>query len=181
MSEQQRKTFEQRRAVYAETLDAFRKAGAKLEPIELPDFPAQAIRFILNTEGAAAFDDLTRSRGTDLLTARGPGDWPNTFRTSRFVPAVEYLRAMRARTLLMQKMDDMMSRCDVFISQTNSASLTITNLTGHPALCLKSGFVDNVPAAVMITGRLYDEATLLRVALAFERATKWHTMNPTLA
>jgi Asp-tRNA(Asn)/Glu-tRNA(Gln) amidotransferase A subunit family amidase len=181
MSEQQRKTFEQRKAVHAEALDAFRKAGAKLEPIDLPEFPAQAIRFILNTEGAAAFDDLTRSRGIDLLTAQGPGDWPNTFRTSRFVPAVEYLRAMRARTLLMQKMDEMMSRCDVFISQTNSASLTITNLTGHPALCLKSGFVDNVPAAVMITGRLYDEATLLRVALAYERATKWHTMNPTLA
>jgi Asp-tRNA(Asn)/Glu-tRNA(Gln) amidotransferase A subunit family amidase len=180
-SEQQRKIFEQRRAVYAEALDVFRKAGAKLEPIELPEFPAQSIRFILNTEGAAAFDDLTRSRGIDLLTAQGPNDWPNAFRTSRFVPAVEYLRAMRARTLLMQKMDEMMSRCDVFISQTGSASLTITNLTGHPALCLKAGFVDNMPVAIMITGRLYDEATLLRVALAYERATKWHTMNPTLS
>jgi len=180
MSEQQRKTFEQRRAVYTEALDVLRKAGAKLEPIDLPEFPAQAIRFILNTEGAAAFDDLTRSRGTDLLTAQGPGDWPNTFRTSRFVPAVEYLRAMRARTLLMQQMDEMMSRCHVFVSQTGGASLTITNLTGHPALCLKAGFVDNMPQALMFTGRLYDEATLLRVALAYERATKWHTMNPTL-
>ncbi len=180
VSEQQRRTFEQRRAVHAEVLETFRTAGAKLEPIELPDFPAQAIRFILNTEGAAAFDDLTRSRGIDLLTAQGPNDWPNTFRASRFVPAVEYLRAMRARTLLMQKMDEMMSRCDVFISQTNSAGLTITNLTGHPALCLKAGFVDAMPAATMLTGRLYDEATLLRVALAYERATKWHTMNPTL-
>jgi Asp-tRNA(Asn)/Glu-tRNA(Gln) amidotransferase A subunit family amidase len=180
MSEQQRKAFEQRRTVYAEALDIFRKAGAKLEPIDLPEFPAQAIRFILNAEGAAAFDDLTRSRGIDLLTAQGPGDWPNTFRTSRFVPAVEYLRAMRARALLMQKMEEMMAGCDVFISQTGSASLTITNLTGHPALTLKAGFVDGMPAAIMLTGRLYDEATLLRVALAFERATKWHTMNPTL-
>jgi hypothetical protein len=32
----------------------------------------------------------------------------------------------------------------------------------------------------MITGRLYDEATVLRVALAYERATKWHAMNPNL-
>ncbi len=181
MNEQQRKALEQRRAVSAEALDVFRKAGAKLEPIDLPDFPAQAIRFILNTEGAAAFDELTRSRGVDLLTAQGPGDWPNTFRTSRFVPAVEYLRATRARTLLMQKMDEMMTKCDVFISPTGSASLTITNLTGHPAVTLKAGFVDNMPTAIMLTGRLYDEATLLRVALAFERATKWHTMNPSLA
>ena len=62
----------------------FRKAGATLQPIELPDFPTQAIRFILNTEAAAAFDDLTRSRGIDQLTAQGPGDWPNTFRTLAF-------------------------------------------------------------------------------------------------
>jgi Asp-tRNA(Asn)/Glu-tRNA(Gln) amidotransferase A subunit family amidase len=180
MSEQQRKTAEQRKVIYAEALDAFRKAGAKLEPIDLPEFPTPSIRFILNTEGAAAFDDLTRSRGIDLLTAQGTGDWPNTFRTSRFVPAVEYLRAMRARTLLMQKMDEVMGRCDVFLSPTGGASLTITNLTGHPALCLKCGFIDNMPMALMITGRLYDEATLLRVALAYERATKWHTMNPAL-
>ncbi len=180
MSEQQRKTADERKAIHAEALDVFRKAGAKLEPIDLPEFPTASIRFILSTEGAAAFDDLTRSRGIDLLTAQGSGDWPNTFRTSRFVPAVEYLRAMRARTLLMQKMDEVMARCDVFLSPTGGASLTITNLTGHPALCLKCGFVDNMPVALMITGRLYDEATLLRVALAYERATKWHTMNPAL-
>ena len=180
MSEQARKTAEQRRAAHTDALDAIRKAGAKLEPIELPEFPTQSIRFILSTEGAAAFDDLTRSRGIDLLTAQGPGDWPNTFRTSRFVPAVEYLRAMRARSVLIQKMDEVMSQCDVFLSPAGGASLTITNLTGHPALCLKCGFVDKMPVALMMTGRLYDEATLLRVALAYEHATQWHTMHPTV-
>ena len=73
-----------------------------------------------------------------------------------------------------------MSRYDVFLSPTGSASLGITNLTGHPAACLKAGFVDGLPQALMITGRLYDEAAVLRVALAYERATKWHTMNPAL-
>ena len=68
----------------------------------------------------------------------------------------------------------------MFLSPTGSASLGITNLTGHPAACLKAGFVDGSPQALMITGRLYDEATVLRVALAYERATKWHTMNPPL-
>jgi hypothetical protein len=65
---------------------------------------------------------------------------------------------------------------DVFLSPTGSASLGITNLTGHPAACLKAGFVDGLPQALMITGRLYDEAS----ALAYERTTKWHGMNPPL-
>jgi Asp-tRNA(Asn)/Glu-tRNA(Gln) amidotransferase A subunit family amidase len=147
----------------------------------MPDFPVEAINFILSAEAAAAFDDLTRGKGIDQLTEQGPGAWPNTFRTSRFIPAVEYIRAQRARTLLSRKMDDLMSKYDVFLaSARGSASLPITNLTGHPAICLKSGFVDGLPQAVMITGRLYDEATLLRVALAYERATKWRTMHPTL-
>jgi Asp-tRNA(Asn)/Glu-tRNA(Gln) amidotransferase A subunit family amidase len=164
-----------------DALELLKKSGARLEPIEMPDFPAGAINFILSAEAAAAFDDLTRSRGIDQLTAQGAGDWPNSFRTSRFIPAVEYIRAQRARTLLIQKMDALMSKYDVFVAPARgSASLPITNLTGHPAVCLKNGFVDGLPQALMITGRLYDEATVLRVALAYERRTKWHTMHPTL-
>ena len=117
----------------------------------------------------------------DQLTEQDPGAWPNTFRTSRFIPAVEYIRAQRARTLLNRKMDALMSKYDVFLSPARgSASLPITNLTGHPALCLKAGFVNGLPQALMITGRLYDEATVLRVALAYERATTWGTMHPDL-
>jgi Asp-tRNA(Asn)/Glu-tRNA(Gln) amidotransferase A subunit family amidase len=73
-----------------------------------------------------------------------------------------------------------MSKYDLFFSPTGSASLSITNLTGHPAVCLKAGFVDDLPQALMVTGRLYGEATVLRAALAYERATKWHTMHPPL-
>ncbi|MCX6544049.1 MAG: amidase [Acidobacteria bacterium] len=181
MSEDRKKTFLQQKQLMIDALDALRQAGAKLEPIALPDFPVQAIRFILSCEAAAAFDDLTRSKGIDQLTAQGAGDWPNQFRTYRFVPAVEYIRAMRARTLLMRQMDALMSTYDVFVSTTRSASLTSTNLTGHPALAMKAGFIDGMPVSLMITGRLYDEAAVLRVALAYERATKWHTMHPKLA
>jgi Asp-tRNA(Asn)/Glu-tRNA(Gln) amidotransferase A subunit family amidase len=77
-------------------------------------------------------------------------------------------------------MDALMSRYDVFISPTGSASLTVSNLTGHPAIALKAGFVEKLPQSIMITGRLYDEATMCRVALAFEQATKWHEMHPSL-
>ena len=175
-----RARLEARAGLLREALEAFRRAGARLVPVTLPDFPAQAIRFILSAEAAAAFDDLTRSRGIDQLTAQGPGDWPSTFRTSRFIPAVEYIRAQRARTLLIREYARLLSTCDVFLSATGGASLVATNLTGHPAVCLKAGFIEKLPGSIMITGRLYDEATLLRVALAFERATPWRDRHPEL-
>jgi Asp-tRNA(Asn)/Glu-tRNA(Gln) amidotransferase A subunit family amidase len=178
----QRQAFEPRKTVYAEALEVFRKAGAKLEPIAMPDFPTNAISFVLGAEAAAAFDDLTRNREQlASLTGQAAGDWPNSFRSSRFVPAVEYIRAMRGRRLLMQEMDTLMSQYDAFLSPApGSSSLTMTNLTGHPALALKCGFVDNLPMSIMVTGRLYDEATVCRVALAYENATDWHNQHPTL-
>src|SRR3989440_272447 len=180
-SEQQRKLTDQRNAMYKEALDALMKAGVKMTPIELPKFPTNNIRYILTAEAATAFDDITRDGRVNLLSGQEPGDWPNSFRTSRFVPAVEYLRAQRARVLLMREMDKLMSQWDVFVSPApGSASLIITNLTGHPAVCVPCGFTGtpSLPRAIMFTGGFDDEASPLRVALAFEQATKWHTMHP---
>lgn len=181
LPEERRKSREAQNQALGVALDVFRAAGATLEPIELPDFPANAIGFVLSAEAAAAFDDLTRSKGIDQLVSQEANAWPNTFRTSRFIPAVEYIRAQRARTLLMRHYDQLMAQYDVFLSPTGGGSLGATNLTGHPALAMKAGFVEGMPVSLMITGRLYDEATVLAVALAYERATTWHTMNPTLA
>ena len=172
---------EERKKMYQDALEALKQAGAKLEPMELPSFNAQSLRIILNAEAAAAFDDITRDGRVNQLSGQSPNDWPNSFRTSRFIPAVEYLRAQRARTLLMREMDRLMSKWDVFVTPApGSASLLITNLTGHPAVVVPCGFINNLPQALMFTGNLYDEGAPLRVALAFERATKWHTMHPKL-
>ncbi len=169
----------ERKAIYQVALAALRNAGAKLEPLEMPGFSTTALRIILVAEAAAAFDDLTRSGGINQLSGQEPGDWPNTFRSSRFIPAVEYIRAQRARTLLMREMDALMSKWDVFVSPApGTASLLVTNLTGHPAVCVPCGFTKNLPQSIMFTGGLYDEGAPLRVALAFERATNWHTMHP---
>ena len=79
----------------------------------------------------------------------------------------------------MREMDKLMSKWDVFVSPApGSASLLVTNLTGHPQVCVPCGFIDGLPRSMMFTGGLYDEGSPLRVALAFERATKWHTMHP---
>jgi len=180
-NEQQRAQAEQRRALYKTALEVLEKAGAKLTPIELPKFNAGSLRFILSAEAAAAFDDITRDGRVNQLSGQAPFDWPNTFRTSRFIPAVEYLRAQRARTLLMHDMEKLMSQWDVFVSPApGSASLLVTNLTGHPTVVLPCGFVNDLPIAIMFTGGVYDEVSPLRVALAFERATKWHTMHPAM-
>jgi len=176
---QQRALVEERRAVYKTALEALEKAGAKLTPIELPRFSTGSLRFILTAEAATAFDDITRDGRVNQLSGQSPNDWPNAFRTSRFIPAVEYLRAQRARTLLMHEMEKLMSQWDVFVSPApGSSSLLVTNLTGHPAVVLPCGFANDLPVAIMFTGGVYDEVSPLRVALAFERATKWHTMHP---
>ena len=172
---------EARLKIFNDVLEVYRKAGANPEPIEIPaniTSLANTLSFVLTTEGAAAFDDLTRSKD---INDPSLGAWPNAFRTHRFVPAVEYIRAQRARTLLIREMEKFMSQYDVFLSPTQSSTVGLTNLTGHPAVALKAGFIDNRPVELMVTGRLYDEATMLRVALAFERGTDWHNKNPALA
>jgi Asp-tRNA(Asn)/Glu-tRNA(Gln) amidotransferase A subunit family amidase len=154
-------------------------AGANLQPIEMPKFSVAALRIILVAEAATAFDDITRDGRVNQLSGQEPGDWPNTFRSSRFIPAVEYIRAQRARRLLMQEMEGLMAQWDVFVSPApGSVSLLITNLTGHPAVVVPCGFPKGLPQSIMFTGGLYDEGAPLRVALAFERATQWHTMHP---
>jgi len=178
-NEQQKKQFEERRALYKAATEALEKAGVKLTPIELPKFSTGALRIILTAEAATAFDDITRDGRVNQLSGQQDFDWPNSFRSSRFIPAVEYLRAQRARTLLQHEMEKLMSQWDVFVSPApGSASLLVTNLTGHPAVCVPCGFSNNLPQAIMFTGGVYDEAAPLRVALAFEQATKWHTMHP---
>ena len=169
---------EKQKALYTEALETLKTAGATLAPLELPTFSTRSLGFILSAEAATAFDDITRDGRVNQLSGQQPGDWPNSFRTARFIPAVEYIRAQRARTLLMHEMDRLMSKWDVFVSMAPGSSLLVTNLTGHPQVCVPCGFIDGLPRSIMFTGGLYDEGQPLRVALAYERATKWRTMHP---
>jgi Asp-tRNA(Asn)/Glu-tRNA(Gln) amidotransferase A subunit family amidase len=171
----------EQKAMYQAALETLRAAGAKLETFELPKFSTQSLRIILNAEAAAAFDDITRNGEVNKLSGQAPNDWPNSFRTSRFIPAVEYIRAQRARTLLMRQMDELMAKWDVFVTPApGSSSLLVTNLTGHPCVVMPCGFLKGQPQAIMFSSGLYDEASALRVALAYEQATEWHKRHPQL-
>src|ERR1700686_3915260 len=124
-------------------LDVFKRLGINLIPVDLPDVPYDAMRIILTAEAAAAFDDLTRSNRDNELVQQGKFDWPNTFRTSRFIPAVDYVNANRLRSIAIQKWDDLMRTVDVIVTPTGAANLSqlvATNLTGHPAVIIRTGF-----------------------------------------
>lgn len=166
------------RAVYTQALADLRRAGVDWQPAELPDFGAAPLGIILDAEAAAAFDDLTRDRGIDRLTGQAPSDWPNQFRTARAIPAVEYLRAQRARTILMHRFGEYLKQWDVLVSPYDSALLLLTNLTGHPQLGVPCGLAGGRPRSLVFTGHLYDEGTPARVALAYQQATAWHQLQP---
>ena len=156
--------------------------GVKLIPVELPEIPYDAMRFILTAEAAAAFDDLTRSNRDDLLVQQTRGDWANTFRTARFIPAVEYINANRLRSRAIAEWDKLMSTVDVIVSPTSASGLSqlvATNLTGHPAVILPNGFrPDGTPVSLTFLGGLFEEAKLLAVAHAYQQATGFHRVRP---
>lgn len=162
------------------TLQSLRSLGVDLIPIELPDYPVEALSFILTAEAAAAFDDLTRSNQDDLLVRQERNSWPSIFRAARFIPAVEYIRANRVRTLVMQAMEKLMSEIDVYVAPSYGGnSLALTNLTGHPAVVLPNGFTSKgMPTSITFTGRLYGESNLLAVAKAYQDATDFHLKRP---
>ena len=164
-----------------EALTALRALGVELVPVELAtEIPVGSLRIILQAESAAAFDELTRSNRDDLMTRQGRGTWPSNFRASRFIPAVEYINANRARTILMRDMDRFMERLDVFVMPSFGGNmLMVTNLTGHPSLTVPNGWRDDgTPVSISFVGKLFGEADLLAVGKAYQDATGFHRKHP---
>ena len=169
------------RAFDARSLDVLRSLGTTLVPVEVPDVAYDAMRIILMSEAAAAFDDLTRSGRDAELKEQGPGAWPNAFRVARFIPAVDYVNANRLRSVAIARWAELMRTVDVIVAPTSSSQLLATNLTGHPAVILPNGFrEDGTPVSITFLGGLYQEASLLAVARAYQQATDFHTRHPTL-
>jgi len=162
-------------------LATLRAMGVDLIPIELPTgIPVDAIRFVLSAEAAASFDELTRSHRDDLLVRQDRGAWPNSFRQSRMIPAVEYIQANRARTMLMGEMEAVMDGIDVFVTPSYGGSVLLTtNLTGHPAVIVPNGFRENgTPVSISFIGKLFGEGELLAAAKAYQDATDFHLRHP---
>ena len=165
-------------------LDAYKKMGVELIPVNFPDsgvYNFNIMDIVISAECAAAFDDFTRYNIDDEMTRQEKFDWPNSFRVSRLMSAVEYINANRHRFLLMMKVNEAMKDIDVLICPTRGSGNqgAITNLTGHPVVCLPTGFDRrNLPTSITLIGKLYDEATILAAAKAYQDATPWDEMHP---
>ena len=162
-------------------LKIFAAAGITLEPVSLPGgFPEEAMSIILNAEAAAAFDELTRSDRDSLLVRQIKNAWPNSFRASRFIPAVEYINANRVRYRLIQELNTTLQDYDAVITSSFGGNqLLITNLTGHPCLVLPNGFTrEGHPTSFSIIGNLFEEDKLLTVAKMYQELTDHEDMHP---
>ncbi len=162
------------------TLLKLKELGAELIPIELPDYPVNDLAIMLSAEAGAAFDELTRSNKDDLLVRQIKNAWPNSFRASRFIPAVEYINASRVRTLLIQEMQKLMSTIDLYVSPSwEGDNNLLTNLTGHPCIVIPNGFSENgTPTSITFIGRLFDEGKLIAFAKLYQDATDFHKQHP---
>ena len=161
-------------------LDRLRELGFDLVPIELPAFPTRSLSFLLSVEAAAAFDELTRSNRDDELLRQSKWAWPNAFREARYVPAVEYIQANRARVVLNQKMSELFKMIDVYVIPSFwGDNLLRSNLTGHPCVVLPNGFNEKgMPTSISFIGDLYQDGEVVAVAHEYQRGTDWHKKYP---
>ena len=181
-------------------LEVLRGMGVTLQPVELPKFNYGALVPMLEAEGAAAFDELTRSGRDGLLAGQMPFDWPNSFRTARLYPAVDYINASRARRLAMEQLHAFFAPFDVIVAPSSGAQLTATNLCGQPAVIVPNGFrgadapapadtgdgaLNNAggpgtPVSLTFLGPLYGEAKACALAAAYQEKTGFQLQHPKL-
>lgn len=164
-------------------LELLSDMGVNFTEVKLPDnLPIMPLSIILEAEAGAAFDELTRSNKDDELVQQHKYAWPNTFRKSRFIPAVEYIQASRIRTLLIEEFHKLIKDYDVLVCPSfGGDQLLMTNLTGHPCVVVPNGFdKENHPTSISFIGNLYDEATILSIAKAYQDNSEFDNIHPEL-
>jgi len=162
------------------SLKKIKDMGAELVEIELPDLPYRDMIIILGAESGAAFEDLTLSNRDDLMVRQDKNAWPSGFRSSHFIPAIEYIQANRARAILIDELNKKMKGLDAFIAPAFGQNLVATNLSGHPCVVLPNGFRNGLPTSITFTGQLFGEGKLLKIAEAYQRAGDFHKKQPSL-
>jgi len=164
-------------------IKVLREQGITISPMILPDtdvYKFDLIGLVIGAEAAAAFDEFTRIGLDDQMTRQTRFDWPNYFRVSRLIPAVEYVNANRHRSILMQKMNEAMEPWDVIITPSfGNRQLAITNLTGHPALCMPIGFSkQGIPNSITFISNLFREEELIKLGTYFQSVTEHDDKHP---
>jgi Asp-tRNA(Asn)/Glu-tRNA(Gln) amidotransferase A subunit family amidase len=172
---------DQKSATDSATLAKLKELGATLVPLEKPNAIYKSIRFILETEAGAAFQELVLNKQSDLMVRQGKGGWPNIFRTAQLIPAVEYIQANRARTYLIQDWYEKIKGLDMYVAPSFSSNLVVTNLTGNPCVVLPNGFnKQGRPVSITFMGQLFGEGKILEAAKIYQEATNFNKKHPAL-
>ncbi len=194
------------KAAFAQALEAFLSIGAKTKVVELPEFPVEAVAAtIIAAEGSAAFESLIESGRVDKLA---DASQIAGLKAGVEIRAVDYLRAMRIRSMIRDAFPALFADVDVLLAPawpgaapTISAPLDqppalatpaskarglqdlipASNLAGLPALCLPCGFADGLPLGVQLVSRPFNENTLLRFGTEFQSRTDWHKKRPAIS
>ena len=175
-------------------IETVKKVGMTPVEVSIPDWPYDSLDLILFAEGAAAFEELTLSGELNQLKVQVPDAWPNIFRQSRFLSAVDFVQCDRFRRKVAQEMARVFSQVDLLlVPSLRDEMLTITNFTGHPSLTFRAGFIEvsearsdwapdpkhplpkfnpprRVPHGITLIGRLFDEGTIGQAGIVLERA-----------
>ena len=157
-----------------------KEMGAEMVPIELPILPYRDLIIVLAAESGAAFQELSLSNRDDLMVKQDKNAWPSGFRSAHFIPAIDYIQANRARTILIEQLNKTMKGIDVFIAPAFGQNLLATNLSGHPCVVLPNGFRNGLPASITFTGQLFGEGKLLKIAQAYQKATDFDKKHPVM-
>lgn len=171
---------DQNLALERTALERFKAAGYQTVALHEPDLPTESLSFILSAEAAAAFDELTRSNQDAEMVRQVEQAWPNVFRASRLIPAVEYIQANRLRVRLVRAIEDWFAKVDVVICPSFAGNqLLATNLSGHPCVVVPLGIDEakNGHSLSFISG-LYREDTALAAAIWFQQNSQNHLAHP---
>ena len=162
-------------------LDVIKKMGVNIDSVSLPSsYPFRVFDSILRAESGAFFDNLVTSGRVNMMIQQTSRSRANSLRQSRFIPAVEYLQANRLRSRLIKEMSDLFKQYDVILAPgRGSQQSLITNLTGHPAISIPSGFdKEGRPTSITLIGNLFDEASILRLAHVYQKQTDHEDKHP---
>jgi len=192
----------QRQAVEA-AVKTLETLGASVREVELPQmkYAAGAAAAVISAESYAYHEPWLKSR----IAEYGP-DVRERLLVGAFVSGADYLRGQRVRHLIRDEVDQVLGGLDVLIAPTlpiaavpvGTREVEIDgrpypvrptlvrytrpfNASGHPAASVPCGFtLDGLPIGMQVIGRSFDEATVLRVADAYQRVTDWHSRRPPL-
>jgi aspartyl-tRNA(Asn)/glutamyl-tRNA(Gln) amidotransferase subunit A len=189
-------------AAFRAALDVMKSLGAKFKEVEIPDFPYGAlVETVIGAEAASIFEDFIRGPKIDQMADPSQAA---TLKSGLDISAVDYLKAMRIRSLVRDAFREVFYDVDMLLAPSRptpapriadgtgggvavstvaggrglTGIIPAGNLAGLPAISLPCGFASGLPVGISLIGRPWFENHLIGVGRAFQSQTDWHKRKP---